>query len=173
MNYLARKKAELQSPIQELRHKITQTRKEKAELKPLYESYEFQTYQDLIDEMTQLTDSLEYRDNADKDPNHYLVKSVAQMRSMAPGLQKYEDLKRIYREDRLKVTELEQIYKATCEAFERLRLNEKYLLDSSFEGRGLEISANGSIIDFFGHHSEFRNRSDNESAAGSVSMLSR
>lgn len=41
MNYLARKKAELQGPIQELRHKITQTRKEKAELKPVYESYEF------------------------------------------------------------------------------------------------------------------------------------
>ncbi len=92
---------------------------------------------------------------------------------MAPGLQKYEELKRIYREDRLKVTELEQIYKATCEAFERLRLNEKYLLDSSFEGRGLEISANGSIIDFFGHHSQTLNRSDDDSAAGSVSMLSR
>ena len=95
------------------------------------------------------------------------------MRSMAPGLKKYEELKRIYREDRLKVTELEQIYKATCEAFERLRLNEKYLLDSSFEGRGLEISANGSIIDFFGHHSQALNRSDNDSATGSVSMLSR
>ena len=92
---------------------------------------------------------------------------------MAPGLKKYEELKRIYREDRLKVTELEQIYKATCEAFERLRLNEKYLLDSSFEGRGLDYSANGSIIDFFGHHSQFWNRSDNDSAAGSVSMLSR
>lgn len=75
------------------------------------------------------------------------------MRSKAPGLKKYEDLKAIYREDRLKVTELEQIYKATCEAFEQLRLNEKYLLDSSFEGRGLEVGADGSIIDFFGHHS--------------------
>ena len=41
MNYLAKKKAELQGPIQELRHKITQTRKEKAELKPIYECYEF------------------------------------------------------------------------------------------------------------------------------------
>mmetsp|Transcript_24606 Transcript_24606/g.30673 ORF Transcript_24606/g.30673 Transcript_24606/m.30673 type:complete len:98 (+) Transcript_24606:811-1104(+) len=73
MNYLAKKKAELQGPIQELRHKITQTRKEKAELKPIYECYEFQTYQDLIDEMTQLTESREYRENADKDPNHFLV----------------------------------------------------------------------------------------------------
>ena len=54
-----------------------------------------------------MTESLEYRENADKDPNHYLVQAVAQMRSMAPGLQKYEELKRIYREDRLKVTELE------------------------------------------------------------------
>lgn len=77
MNYLARKKAELQGPIQELRHKITQTRKEKAELKPVYECYEFQTYSDLIDEMTQLMDSREYRENADKDPNHYLVQAVA------------------------------------------------------------------------------------------------
>lgn len=93
---------------------------------------------------------------------------------MAPGLKKYEELKRVYREERLKVTELEQIYKATCEAFERLRLNEKYLLDSSFEGRGLEISANGSVIDFFGHHSQhYPSRSDNDSATGSVSMLSR
>ena len=76
-------------------------------MKPIYESYEFQTYQDLIEELTQLTESLEYGENADKDPNHYLVQAVAQMRSMAPGLQKYEELKRIYREDRLKVTELE------------------------------------------------------------------
>ena len=79
----------MQGPIQELRQKIAQTRKEKAELKPLYESYEFQTYQDLIDEMAQLTDSLEYRENADKDPSHYLVQAVQQMRSMAPGLKKY------------------------------------------------------------------------------------
>ena len=71
-----------------------------------------------MDELTQLTDSLEYRENADKDPNHYLVLAVGEMRSKAPGLKKYEDLKAIYREDRLKVTELEQIYKATCEAFE-------------------------------------------------------
>lgn len=77
MNYMARKKAELQGPIQELRAKITQLRKEKAELKPIYESYEFQTYQDLIDEMTQLTESLEYREYADNDPQHYLVQAVA------------------------------------------------------------------------------------------------
>ena len=123
--------------------------------------------------MSQLTESREYRENVDKDPSHYLVQAVAQMRSLAPGLKKYEELKRVYREERLKVTELEQIYKATCEAFERLRLNEKYLLDSSFEGRGLEISANGSVIDFFGHHSQNIARSDNDSATGSISMLSR
>ena len=54
----------------------------------------------------------------------------------APGLLKYETLSRHYKEEMLKVTELEQIYKATCEDLERLRLNEKYMLDQSFEGRG-------------------------------------
>ena len=47
----------------------------------------------------------------------------------APGLIKYETLSRHYKEEMLKVTELEQIYKATCEDLERLRLNEKYMLD--------------------------------------------
>ena len=68
-----------------------------------------------------------------KDPNHYLVVSVAQMKTMAPGLKRYEQLKQLYAEDLLKVTELEYIYKATCEDLDRLRLSEKYLLDSSFE----------------------------------------
>lgn len=55
---------------------------------------------------------------------------------MAPGLRRYQGLATKYREDMLKVTELEQFYKATCEDLERLRLNEKYVLDQSFEGRG-------------------------------------
>ena len=62
---------------------------------------------------------------------------------MAPGLLKYEGLRRRYREERLKDAELEQFYKATCEDLERLRLtiirylqsfsmikvNENYVLD--------------------------------------------
>ena len=51
INYLARKKAEMQGPIQDLRHKITQTRKEKNELIDKYEEIEFQTYEELIDEI--------------------------------------------------------------------------------------------------------------------------
>ena len=90
----------------------------------------------------------EYQDNCMKDPNHYLVVSVAQMKSMAPGLKRYEQLKQLYAEDLLKVTELEYIYKATCEDLDRLRLSEKYLLDSSFEARGHDLSANGSVLKF-------------------------
>ena len=63
---------------------------------------------------------------------------------MAPGLEKYQQLKDVYREDRLKVTEIEGIYRATCEDLDRLRLSEKFLLDASYEGRGLDFSANGS-----------------------------
>ena len=51
INYLARKKAEMQGPIQDLRHKITQTRKEKNELIDKYEEIEYQTYEELIDEI--------------------------------------------------------------------------------------------------------------------------
>ena len=148
INYLARKKGELQGPIQELRANISKLRKEKAELKPIYETYEFQTYADLQEEMQSLMNSGEYQDNCMKDPNHYLVVAVAQMKSMAPGLKRYEQLKQLYGEDLLKVTELEYIYKATCEDLERLRLSEKYLLDSSFEGRGHDLSVNGSVVKF-------------------------
>ena len=90
INYLARKKGELQGPIQELRANISKLRKEKAELKPIYETYEFQTYADLQEEMQSLMNSGEYQDNCMKDPNHYLVVAVAQMKSMAPGLKRYE-----------------------------------------------------------------------------------
>ena len=66
------------------------------------------------------------------------------MREMGPGLQKYQQLKEVYREHRLRVTEMESIYKAVCEDLERLRLSEKFLLDSSYEGRGLDFSGYGS-----------------------------
>jgi len=64
------------------------------------------------------------------------VRQVNQMIEMAPGLLKYEGLYHKYKDQMLKITELEQVYKATCEDLERLRLNEKFVLDQSFEGRG-------------------------------------
>jgi uncharacterized protein YydD (DUF2326 family) len=51
INYLARRKAEMQGPIQELRASIRLLKKERAELKPMYENYEFQTYTALEEEL--------------------------------------------------------------------------------------------------------------------------
>ena len=71
---------------------------------------------------------------------------------MAPALEQFTKLKEIYREDRLKCTELESIYKATCEDLERLRLSEKFLLDASYEARGLDFSGNGSSFGGLSQH---------------------
>ena len=73
--------------------------------------------------------STDYLDNYEINPDHFLCLQVNDMILKAPGLLKYETLSRLYKEEMLKVTELEQIYKATCEDLERLRLNEKYMLD--------------------------------------------
>lgn len=66
--------------------------------------------------MQGLTESNEYRENADRDPDHYLVLRVGRMREMAPGLQRYEQVKLNQREDLIRVKEMEQVYSATCEA---------------------------------------------------------
>ena len=50
---------------------------------------------------------------------------------MAPGVGRFETLKAQIREDMLRVAELEQIYKATCENLGRLRHQERNLLDDS------------------------------------------
>ena len=97
--------------------------------------------------MSRLKNSGEYQDNA-HDPTHYLVASVAQMSLMAPGLKRYEKLKKMYAENLYQLTEQEYIYRAICEDLDRLRLSEKFLLDSSFEGRGHDLSAGGSVINF-------------------------
>jgi hypothetical protein len=126
----------MQVPIQELRASIRLIKKERAELKPIYENYEFQSYADLEEELDAIRQSHEYQMHVESNPDHNLVRKVNEMIELAPGLLKYEGLYHRYKEQMLKVTELEQFYKATCEDLERLRLNEKYVLDSSFEGRG-------------------------------------
>jgi len=50
-----------------------------------------------------------------------LVQEVSRLEQMAPGLGKFETLRAQIREDKLRVAELEQIYKATCENLGRLR----------------------------------------------------
>jgi hypothetical protein len=58
----------------------------------------------------------------------------------APGLKRYEALKLQYRNDMLRVTELTQIYQATCDDLERLRFSERNMLDES------EIDSNDSVV---------------------------
>lgn len=63
-----------------------------------------------------------------------MVKEVQRLEKMGPGLKRYEKLKKKYRNDMLSLTELEQIYKATCEDLERLRHIERCTLeDQSFD----------------------------------------
>lgn len=79
--------------------------------------------------------SMEYQENIEAgNEEHYIVKMVKDMQEHAPGLQKYEILKQQYKEQLLRLTELEYIYKATVEDLERLRLSERFLLDDSFDG---------------------------------------
>jgi hypothetical protein len=65
--------------------------------------------------------------------DYFLVKEVRRLEQMGPGLQRYEKLKKQYRDDMLSLTELEQIYKATCEDLERLRHIERNTLEGSLE----------------------------------------
>jgi hypothetical protein len=53
------------------------------------------------------------------------------MENMAPGLGRFEQLKKLIRDDMLKLAELEMIYKATCENLDRLRYTERKILDES------------------------------------------
>jgi len=60
IGYLATKKAELQTPIQELRARIMFTRQEKNELKPTYEKCEYQTVEDLLEQIDSIASCTEY-----------------------------------------------------------------------------------------------------------------
>lgn len=70
------------------------------------------------------------------------------MKEKAPGLKRFQYLKQLYKEDMLKLTELEYIYKATCEDLQRLRLSERYLLDESFDGGRNDLNRTGSVSGF-------------------------
>lgn len=132
ISYLARKKTELQTPIQELRAKIRQTRLEKKDLKPSFENFEYQQFETLKMDLERLKLSAEYSLNSDNE-DYFLVKEVRRLEQMGPGLRRYEKLKKQYRDDMLSLTELEQIYRATCEDLERLRHIERNTLEGSLD----------------------------------------
>lgn len=142
--YLARKKTELQTPIQELRAKIRQTRLEKKDLKPLFENFEYQQFETLSMDLERLKSSAEYCLNAGNE-DYFLVKEVRRLEQMGPGLQRFEKLKKQYRDDMLSLTELEQIYKATCEDLERLRHIERNTLEGSQDLGGSESDESTSF----------------------------
>ena len=72
INYLAKKKTELQTPIQELRAKIRQTRLEKKDLKPIFDDFEYQQFETLKMDLDRLKSSQEYKDNI-YNFDHFLV----------------------------------------------------------------------------------------------------
>ena len=66
--------------------------KEVAFLEEEIESYEYQSYQELIEEIQCIKQSNEYVQEAGKDPNHYLRVQIAEMESRAPKIKRYETL---------------------------------------------------------------------------------
>ncbi len=82
------------------------TRQEKNELKPTYEKCEYQTVEDLQEQIESIASCAEYLQNAWNN-DHYLVQEVAALKKIEPGLRRYEILKKQYRGDLLRVTELE------------------------------------------------------------------
>lgn len=99
-------------------------------MKPTYEKFEYISLDELSKDLDRLKHSEDYQRNKG-DPDHFLVQEVARLELMAPGLSRFETLKAQIREDKLRVAELEQIYKATCENLGRLRHQERNLLDDS------------------------------------------
>ena len=115
-----------------MRAKIRQTRLEKKDLKPIFDNFEYQQFETLKVDLERLKSSAEYTLNRNNE-DYFLVKEVHRLEQMGPGLKRFEKLKKQYRKDILSVTELEQIYKATCEDLERLRHTERNLLDCIFD----------------------------------------
>ena len=131
IGYLARKKSELQNEIQQARQGVRSLRGEKHELQKIYDQYEFQSHEELMEELNQISQSNDYQENV-RNTDHYLVKQVLDMVAKAPGLKRFTKVKEQYRETQLFLKEIEEFYQATCEDLERLRIREKFILDDGF-----------------------------------------
>jgi cytochrome c-type biogenesis protein CcmH/NrfF len=66
--------------------------REQTELQEEIETYEYQSYQELIEEIQCIKQSNEYVQEAGKDPAHYLRIQIAEMESRAPKLKRFEKL---------------------------------------------------------------------------------
>ena len=81
--------------MQIIKHNLGVLEGEYHELETEFETYEYQGYEELIEEIQSIKLSNEYNQNAAKDPNHYLRVKVKEMEAKAPRLKRYERLQAI------------------------------------------------------------------------------
>ena len=101
------------------------------------ETYETQSYQELVEEIQCIKQSNEYVMEAGKDPQHYLRVQVAEMESRAPKLKRYERVKINIKKSQMELSEIQKFQKANNEDLQRLKIREKYLLNQSIDSFGV------------------------------------
>ena len=109
---------------------------EKEKLSNELEECQYQSYEEVLEEINCITQSNEYIENALGDPNHYLRKEVEEMKNWAPKLKRFEYVKKTFKDQKIEINETHKFYLATSEDLERLRIKEKFLLNQSIESFG-------------------------------------
>lgn len=112
-------------------------------LSQLVEEYDYQSYQELVEEIQCIKQSNEYVQEAGKDPAHYLRVQIAEMEARAPRLKRHERLLAQMKKLEQEAGEVAKFYKATCEDLQRMRIRERYLLNQSIDSFGVVTPGGG------------------------------
>eukprot|EP00347_Sterkiella_histriomuscorum_P018860 403343894 len=145
INYLQKKKQEYELKIQTYNKNSQVLQKELDELTSEFENYQYQTYQELVDEIQCIKESNEYLLNASKDPQHYLRVQVEEMELNSRKLKRYERLNDLIKKNSQELRECEKFNKATVEDLQRLKIREKYLLNQSVDSFGVAAASSQDL----------------------------
>lgn len=81
-----------------------------------------------MEELNCIKESKEYQDNCN-DPSNFLKQQVDEMMGKETSVKKFYKIKAKLKDQKVELQELNNIYKATCEDLERLKIKEKCLLN--------------------------------------------
>ncbi|TNV82308.1 hypothetical protein FGO68_gene4161 [Halteria grandinella] len=137
INYLQKKKQEFEQRQSKIEADLEKFNAELLTLQEEIETYEYQSYQEIIEEIQSIKQSNEYVQEAGKDPYHYLRLQITEMESRAPKLKRYEKLQEITKRLEDEQGENAKFYKATCEDLVRMKMREKHMLNQSIDSFGL------------------------------------
>ena len=122
MNYLEKRKSKYENQIEVKKSKLKHQKHEYMELKKEYEYYEFQTYEDIMEEIQNLMQSNDYQ------TSQYMKDQVAQLKKKAPDLERYGRAKEFMKDLQYDIKELEHFLNDTREDLKRLKIRQKYLI---------------------------------------------